>query len=281
MTPEPRFDAYAPTLRGVSFDQVVHTLSRETGGGLREGSTRRRYGVVADVMLGNKLAAWVGDDRGNGCVYVEAKGDTTPELVDIIRGYWPQHSVARADACADFDGEGVFDYLQELAREVKGDKVKAGYVALPDDPEEGRTWAIGRRGGVAYARLYEAGKQPDKAHWCRPHAVRFEVEARPHYAKDKAAAASMLPVEIFGIAPWCARVSSLLLGAEVPRFTPEVKASTHSKTTLYLARAFRRHWAEALADLGDWECIGRELEAIWREDDELTARMQRQKKVSP
>ena len=273
MRAEPRFDAYAPTLRGVSFDQVVHTLSRETGAGLREGSTRRRYGVVADIMVGSRLAAWVGEDRGNGCVYVEAKGDTTPELVDVIRNRWPDHSVARADSCVDFDGEGVFDYLQELAREVKGDKVKAGYVALPDDPEEGRTWAIGRRGGVAYARLYEAGKQADKAHWCRPHAVRFEVEARPHYARDKQAAAKMSPLELFGLASWSARVASIILDTQVPRFAPAVHVSTHDKTTLYLARAFRRHFAELLEDLGDWECVGREIQAIWSEDDQQAERI--------
>ena len=271
MKAEARFDAYAASLRGVPFDEVVYELSRQTGGLAVSGHTRRRYGVVADINVGARMAAWVGEDQANGCIYVEAKGETTPEFVDVIRDRFPLHSVARADPCADFDGEGVFDYLLELAREVKGEKVRAGYVALPDDPSEGRTYAMGRRGGVAYARLYEAGKHPDKAHWCRPNAVRFEVEVRPHYARDKAAAARMQPLEFFGFAGWSKRVAEAILEAHVPRFAAEVKASTHDRTTLYLARAFRRHWDEMLSDFGDWECIGRELESVWREDDEMAA----------
>lgn len=273
MSPEPRFDAYGPTLRGVDLDSVVRVMEREMGCGARLGGSRRRYGQVVDLVIGADLVAWVGFDRASETVYLEAKGETTPEVVSVIRGYWPKHSVARADACADWDGEGVFEYLQCLAREVKGEKVQAGYVALPDDPEKGRTWALGRRGGVAYARLYEAGKQKEKAHWCRPHAVRFEVEARPHYADDKVAASTMTPVQLLGITPWSRRVAAALLQREIDRFEAEVRVSTHDRTTVYLARAFRRHFTGMLDDLGSWECVGRELASVWSEDDELKAKL--------
>ena len=273
MTPEPRFDAYAPTLRGVSLESCVRVLESELGCAARSGGSRRRYGQVVDLKIGADLVAWVGHDHASGDLYLEAKGETTPEVVQAVRGHWPKHSAARLDVCGDWDGELMFDYLQEVAREVKGQKVRAGYVALPDDPSEGRTWAMGKRGGVAYARLYEAGKQKEKAHWCRPNAVRFELEARPHYARDKVAAATMTPAQVFGITPWSRRVAAALFQREIERFEAEVKISTHDRTTLYIARAFRRHFSEMLEDLGDWECVGRELASVWAGDDEFAAKV--------
>jgi hypothetical protein len=280
MSPELRFDAYAPTLRGIELDEVIHALEHEMGVGARDGGQRRRYGQVVDLRIGADLVAWCGQDHANGTVYLEAKGDTTPEVVEVVRRYWPKHAVARSDVCADFDGEGVFDYLQEVARSAKPSSVWAGYVALSDKPEDGRTWAMGRRGGVAYARLYEAGKQPEKAHWCRPNAVRFEVESRPHYAAQKVAACTMSPAQVLGLTPWSWKVAQALLQREIERFTPEVRISTHERTTLYLARAFRRHLSEMVADLGDWECVGREFEEVWKEDDDLAAKVAQMRRAS-
>jgi len=78
---------------------------------------------------------------------------------------------------------------------------------------------------------------------------------------------------MFGLTPWSRRVAEALLQTQIDRFQAEVKISTHDKTTLYLARTFRRYWAEQKADLGQWECIGREFEAVWEEDDALAAKL--------
>jgi hypothetical protein len=60
----------------------------------------------------------------------------------------------------------------------------------------------------------------------------------------------------------------ILLGAEdCPRFAPPSLPVEFDRTTLYLARAFRRHLAVMNEDLGSWECVGREFEAVWAADD--------------
>ena len=44
---------------------------------------------------------------------------------------------------------------------------------------------------------------------------------------------------------------------------------TSAESKLALARAFRRHFEGMLAELGDWEGVGRELAEVWRRlDDE-------------
>lgn len=78
----------------------------------------------------------------------------------------------------------------------------------------------------------------------------------------------MSPVEVVGLTAWTQRVASVIAGLPVPRFEPDPRQYSFDKTTLYLARTFRRHWQEMLADFGSWECVGRELEAIWKQDDE-------------
>jgi hypothetical protein len=194
---------------------------------------------------------------------VEAKGETTPALVEAIRGNF-SHTVPRADVCEDVDQEGAFESLQALIRDHKGPKVKGGYVALPDDVQDGRTWAAGVRGGVTYLRLYEAGKHPDRVAMGRPNWVRPELEVRPHYARDKAAAARMTPAEMWGLSAWTQRVGEALMGTSIARFEPEVRKYSHSKTLRYLALNFRRVWEEMEANGED---IGRTLRYIREEED--------------
>ena len=65
--------------------------------------------------------------------------------------------------------------------------------------------------------------------------------------------------------------SEFMSAVEVPRFAPPSTVPTFERTTLYLARAFRRHLGEMLDDFGSWECVGRELEAVWKADDQAKA----------
>jgi hypothetical protein len=258
-----RFDAYAGNVRGHEFGAVVGTLAEALGGIACQGRPMRRYGSVVRVEQAGHCAVWVGQDATNECIYFEGKGESSPVLVDAVRTAFKGHTVSRADVCEDFDAPGAFDALQALVRQHKGDRVKAGYVALPDDIEDGRTWAAGRRGGVAYARIYEAGKHPDRLHLGRPDWARAELEVRPHYARDKQAAASMSPVEVWGFAAWTKQVGEALMQVDVPRFEPPHREQSFDRTTEYICRTFKRHLQQLLADLGDPVCVWREFEAVW------------------
>jgi len=260
-----RFDAYSASIRQQKINDVAEILSESLGGIVARGKAMPRFGETLNIDVGNRMAAWVGKNEKMGLIYVEGKGETSPELAAAIREHFPQHSVPRVDVCEDVDEPGAFERLQALIRETKGPRVKGGYVALPDDVEDGRTWAAGVRGGIAYLRLYEAGKHPDRVQFGRPNWVRPELECRPHYARDKEAAATMTPKEVWGFTSWTKSVGEALMQTTVARFEPEVREYTYSKTDRYLAMTFRRHWEEKFANGED---VRRTFEAIWQEQAE-------------
>lgn len=264
-----RFDAYAATIREREFGYVAEAIALSIEGIVCKGKPMRRYAQTLNIDHGPRTAAWVGFDASSGAVYVEGKGDTSPALAKAIRVHFPEHSCARADVCDDYDEPGAFDSLQSVIRTNKGPRVKGGYVALPDDAADGRTWAAGVRGGVAYIRLYEAGKHPDRVHLNRPNWVRPEGEFRPHYARDKIVAAKMAPIEFWGLTAWSHRVGEALTQCPINRFEPEIRKYSHDRTTRYLANVFRRHWEEMLAD---GLHIERTLRAVWEEEDEYKRR---------
>lgn len=269
-----RFDGYAASISGPDFMSVSHDLARELGACLEQGSPMRRYGLTLQLVEGGRQVAWIGEDKANGLVYVEGKGETSPAFVESVRRLYPKHQAPRLDVCEDYDDPQAFEVLQAMVREYKGPRVWGGYVALPDNPQDGRTWAAGKRGGVAYIRLYEAGKMKDRLHHGRPNWARLEVEARPHYADQKAAAATMQPHEVWGLAAWTHRVGEAVTGTGLPRYEAAVRHYTRHKTTEYLARTFRRHWEWMLeAEAGDQAAVIQRLMEVWSEDDEVAAKL--------
>jgi hypothetical protein len=264
-----RFDAYAATIRDSEFGYVAEAIASSIGGIVSKGKPMRRYATTLSIDSGPRMAAWVGFDQASGAVFVEGKGDTSPALAQSIRVHFPGHSVARADVCEDYDEEGAFERIQSIVRAHKGAKVKGGYVALPDDVQDGRTWAAGVRGGVAYFRNYEAGKHPDRLHLNRPNWARAEGEFRPHYARDKLAAARMAPVEFWGLTAWSHRVGEALTQVPINRFEPEIRKYSYDKTTRYIANTFRRHFQDMLANGED---IARTLQGVWQEEDSYNPR---------
>ena len=259
-----KFDGYGATIRDREVGHVAACLAETIGGILCKGTPMRRYSSTINIDLGNRKAAWVGQDANSGAVYVEGKGESTPALVDAIRVHFPDHTTPRVDVAEDYNEVGAFEALQDVIRSAKGIRVKGGYVALPDDQNDGRTWSAGVRGGVGYIRLYEAGKHPDRLHLAKPDWVRAEVEVRPHYARDKAAAAKMQPLDVWGLTSWTHRVGEALSHCSIPRFEAQVRHHSHDKTTRYIALTFRRHLQEMLDN-------GEHLEAtirdVWAEDD--------------
>ena len=265
-----KFDAYAATIRcDYSIGHVAGMLSDQLLGIVAKGKPIRRFGETVNIDVGNRTAAWVGQDSTSGNIYVEGKGETSPLLVEAIREQFPGHSAPRIDVCVDHSNPGAFELLQAVIRDNKGPRVKGGYVALPDDVEDGRTWAAGRRGGVGYLRLYEAGKHPDRLHLAMPDWVRVELECRPHYAKDKAAAALMSPAEVWGMSSWTHAVGQALTQSQLPRYEPEPREYSHDKTVMYMATKFRRCLETMLDDGLHLEATFRQ---IWQENDRLKRR---------
>ena len=264
-----KFDAYGATLKGYQLSKVAELLAASVGGIVARGKPMRRYPTTLSIDAGPRMAAWVGQEPHTGLIYVEGKGETTPALVSCIREHFPDHSAPRIDVAEDYNDPGAFQALRNLIRHHKGPRVKGGYVALPDDEQDGKTWAAGTRGGVGYIRVYEAGKHPDRVHMGKPDWVRAEVEMRPQYARDKQAAAKMSELEVWGLTAWTHKVGEALTQCPIVRFEPEIRRYSHDKTTRYIALTFRRHLEEMFAN-------GEHLEAtirdVWREEDEAKRR---------
>lgn len=261
-----RFDGYGATIRTENPREIALCLADALDTKPEKGPAIRRFGVTTGFNVGPKLAVWMGVDPNpdTDIVYIEAKGETTPRVVEAIRREFPLHSAPRLDVCEDYDEPGAFERLQAIVRASKGPKVSGGYVALPDDLDKGRTWVAGTRGGVGYLRLYEAGKHPDRIHLGRPNWARAELEARPHYAKDKLAAASMSPLDVWGLCKWTHQVGERLSGCEINRFEPQARQYSQDKTTLYIARTFRRHLEEMHRNGEDFM---RTCKDVWDADD--------------
>ena len=261
-----RFDCYGATIRTDTPRDIVLCLSEALNTKPEAGPIIRRFGQTTGFNVGPKLAVWMGIDPNpqTDICYIEAKGETTPKVVAALREAFPMHSAPRVDVCEDYDEPGAFERLQGIVRASKGPRVKGGYIALPDDEKDGRTWAAGTRGGVGYIRVYEAGKHPDRLHLGRPNWARAELEARPHYARDKLAAGWMTPLQIWGLCSWTHRVGERLTTCAINRFEPEVRQYSHEKTTLYIARTFRRHLEEMQRNGEDFI---RTCKDIWEEED--------------
>lgn len=264
-----RFDAYGATVPGVKMSYLAHLVADNLNAIAANGPPMRRYGETVQIQVGERNLAWVGQDKSSGDCYIEGKGETTPDLVKVIREHYPVHSAPRIDVCEDYNHPGAFGQLQAIVRGNKGERVKGGYVALPDDEQDGKTWSAGVRGGVGYIRVYEAGKHPDRLHLAKPDWVRAELEARPHYARDKAAAATMQPLQVWGLTAWTQRVGQALTQSEIERFMPEVREYSHGKTVTYIAMTYRRCLEEMVRNGED---ITRTFQSVWQEQDSYRRR---------
>lgn len=261
-----KFDAYAASIQSgsSSFLAVAECLGDALKTAPSVGPSVRRFGPTTAFNVGPRMAAWMGVMEQSGLIYVEAKGETTPTVVAALRSAFPSHGVPRVDVCEDYNEPGALDRLIAIARAHKGPRVKSGYVALPDDDEDGRTWAAGKRGGTGYMRLYDKGKQKEYLHLGQPDWARFEVELRPHYSADKQAASLMSPVEVLSLCPWARSVAEAVLRCDISKYQQQIRRYSHDKTTLYIARTFRRHLQEMIEN---GEAIDRTFQQVWEEDD--------------
>lgn len=263
-----RFDAYAGNVYGGASPEEVATLVA-WGAGCRvaRGKPRGRYHDVFEVLDGADMAGWVGRDYGLEAAYFELKGNATPITAAAVRKHWPDsHGVSRVDSAEDYGEKDSYSRLQVTIDKARDPRVTSRHIE-PRGSDDGRTTYWGSPKSRAMVRLYEAGKMRDRLHYGRPDWVRAELQYRPGKAEEKRQAAKMSPVDVWGTAAWSRRAAVLLGAVDVPRFAPPSLPAEFDRTTLYLARAFKRHWAVMLEDFGSWDCIGRELAAVWEADD--------------
>lgn len=169
--------------------------------------------VLARIMFG-------GDNVGSA-TYVEFTGSSADFGAEFLRKRFPSdHHVMRVDAAIDFTFSKGYDHIvneiivplavrKNLACEPRGDWIHG---------KKGKTFYIGGRSSVAYARFYEKGKQlGGDADW-----LRLEFECKPKKLEQKLAAAHMTPLQLASSSKWAAELIKLL-GQE-----PDVTQALHT-----------------------------------------------------
>ncbi len=264
-----RFDAYAGNVWGGSpCSEVAEVIALAAHSRVERGRPRGRYTDVFDVKDGADCIGWVGRDQAIDTAYFEFKGSLTPDTSGAIRRHWPtDHTVSRLDSCEDFDGPGVFQYLVGVLDAAKDPRVQSKAIT-PRDGDRGETIYWGSPQSRVMVRCYEAGKMKERLHHNRPNWARAEAQVRPGKANEKVLAASLSALDVWGFAAWSRKAAEVLAQVEVERYAAPAELPSFDKTTLYLARAFRRHLEQMKQDFGDWECVGREFESVWAADDQ-------------
>lgn len=266
-----RFDAYSGNVWEGRFDQVAELVAFKVGGRVERARPRGRYGAVLQVMDGAEAIGWVADDSINSTAYFEFKGSRTPDVASALRrGLAPEaHNVSRADVCEDYCEPGAHARLVAMVDNAKADPRVQSDAITPRDGDRGETVYWGSRKSPLLVRVYEKGKQRENLHLGRPDWARLELQCRPSKSSQKQLAATLEPLQFWGLGRWTKNVAEAATGCAVERFSPPQEAPQFDKTTVYLATTFRRHWEEMLGDYGDWKCIGLELEAIWKHQDQI------------
>ena len=267
-----RFDAYAGNVSGSFPEEVATMVAHANAARVERGRPRGRYHDVFEVKDGNELLGWVAHDAQIDTAYFECKGATTPACAAAIRKHWPSsHTVSRLDSCEDYNEPGCYGRLVGLVDSCRDPRVKSKQIAPRLGQDDGITTYWGAPTSRVMVRCYEAGKMKERLHLAKPNWVRVEAQVRPGKAIEKTIAATVSPLDAWGWAAWAQRCAEALCQVEVQRYAPPSTPPEFDKTTLYLARAFRRHFEELIAERGDWVCIGREFDAIWAKDDEVKA----------
>jgi hypothetical protein len=263
-----KWDAYAGNIVGTRPVEVAEMLAFGVHGRSERGRPRGRYHDVFEVKDAGASVGWVAHDAQLDTAYFEVKGARTPDAVATIRRHWADaHRVSRMDACEDYSEPGAFESLVALLDRHKDPRVKSDEIR-PRDGDRGRTIYYGSPTSRVYVRCYEAGKMKERLHFNRPDWARAEAQVRPGKSVEKAIAARCSPLEAWGFGAWTQRAAEELARVEVARIERLDEPPTFERTTLYVARTFRRHFEAMLEDFGSWRCIGSELEAVWKADDE-------------
>lgn len=222
-----RWDWYSASVQGRPED-LIEAVSSALGARVHERAPRHGYqrGVTfVGGAPGEDFQLAVGNfgDNAGGWQHIEASGDNAPAFAGLARRLFPGHRVTRIDACEDFFAPGSYSALAAVclafAREM-GPKFKCrafGDPRLEDDPD-GRSLILGSRSSAVSYMLYEKGKQtgshlvkPELADW-----VRSELRVRPEN-DARYRAASMEPLQAWGMSRWSRGLLRDINGLEVPK----------------------------------------------------------------
>lgn len=220
------WDWYQATIKGssnalTSANGVMSVLGTVAGPGSRWNPTKALYGYPSGQEL---LGVEVGSVKvfyGAGDVHVQATSGVAEAVADLIRQWWPEHTVSRADVAYDVVEPGSFERLYKrvhhLARSNPRGKVSTSTAGDWLDQELGRTFYAGGASSRLRVRVYEKGhEQRSKDPNCGADLdwTRVEWQLRPT-SDQKAWLARASKTEALGLSAFGAAVADDVIGADV------------------------------------------------------------------
>jgi hypothetical protein len=260
---EPRFDWYAATLPVLPevFTDAAMDAFADTGGGFAPSRPINGYSAaqVLEDAEGKRLTCLWGGKNGYAETHVVATGGDADLVARMLRDHWPDHRVARVDACYDFDSPGLYEQFRGLAQQVAEEyRLQVKEIRPLDDPTRGSTCYVGSNASDLMARLYEKGLQLPLEN--RPEWVRAELQFRPHKTQ-KSEAASMSAREVWGARPWSALLATLVTGASHPVTLTRARMPVDfDRTHTALLHQYGGHLRQMLWRCGGaWDSVGLKL----------------------
>lgn len=182
---------------------------------IEDGPGRFNYRYARTVTDGGDRVATILHGGSNGHPNVEASGDRSPALANLLRS-GGEHKVTRCDPKIDLYGDDLYSRLRAWS-EGFADRFRIGHREIKDrDPAKGNTIYLGSRKSAVFCRIYEKGKA-DRLHYSDAESdmlsgwVRLELEVKPQ-KEMKLRAATMQPAEFFGISAWTMELAQEVVG---------------------------------------------------------------------
>lgn len=255
-----KFDWYQASIPEVDPAIVMSTLSRaDYYGQWEEVRPLKGYDVGAQFVVGSDVKYRINHGGQNAAFgpNVVGSGGSANQLALIIREHFPMHRVSRMDSCEDFHHKDMYRHLRKIAlRIAKDQKVQVREITKPlKESDDGRTLYLGSQTSAVSMRIYEKGKQLD----CGDEWVRAELQIRPQ--KDvKSIAASLSPVEVWGLSKWSHSMAIQLGNTDLQRVDVQVyQQSDHDRAYSFMLKQYRRVFEQMLASHGSPETVGAQI----------------------
>lgn len=272
---EPKFDWYQATVMADDYSPL-EVFRNHLGGDVEEIPPLRGYRLGRSLKVAGSSVMKVfsgGKNRYEQERHVLTTSDDSPMGAELLRAFWPEHRVTRADVAIDVDQPGVFDWLHKEVFLPLADErlLPVTYDGDWHRNELGRTVYLASRKSAVHARLYEKGKQlrqtqiATDAETISTDLTRIELQVRPN-KRAKSLAAKMEPIAFFGFADWSIELIKRLTQQELKRVhINERRESDDERALYYAATQYHAHFERLAHRLGGWEYVGDYLHQIYLE----------------
>lgn len=197
-------------------------------------------------------------------------GESAQPGAEIVRAEFPEHFVSRADAREDFADEGAFDRILPVMLEAaRGHRVKVDTRGDHLLTFDGRTVYLGSASSACRQRLYDKAAElrakfaadPVRLATVPKHMARLEAQVRPQTRESKAQFATIEPLAVMGSCAWLRDVWRGVAGLELEplQVGKPWRQSDDDRAWAYLLAQYGGLLERVMVDLGDWQCVGRQI----------------------